>query len=317
MRGKEIYNFKLIQIIVLLLSLLAFDTLFAQIKLVLKNEKELNDRFRKYKELGVSKYIVQSFDFEEHKLTDNFEIVEETIINYAENTMTVKKLGSLSSVEIYKFNEDDKISESIFIKDTTITSKIICKYYKGLKQSEEYYLGNDYSFTIEYKYDEYGRIIKQHTYDKEQNVVSTSLLYYDDEGNLIKEDKTDADGYFRTIYEYQYINGNLVEENVSYPSLKTAAKTVYKYDELNRLIQITEFSSVGFVYHVTKLKYDEESRIMEEEHHIIEEEHFDKDNSILLRTTYSYTKDGLLSEKFVDDFAEMFEYFYKYVYEFK
>ncbi|MGB9696875.1 MAG: hypothetical protein ACP5P3_06330 [Ignavibacteria bacterium] len=284
--------------------------MFAQVKLVLKNEEELNNRFLSYKKLGVLKYIVQSFDFEDHKRTDSFEIIEETTIDYSENVMTVRKFEPIKSVEIYKFNEDNKISESIFMKDTVVTSKIICKYYKGLKQFEEYYLGNDYSFTIEYKYDEYGRINKQHTYDKDQNVVSTSLLYYDEDGNLIREEKTDVDNYFQTIYEYQYINHNLVEETVLYPSLKTSNRTVYKYDGLNRLIQVTEFSSEGFIYQIKKLKYDNEN-------HVIEEEQFDRNDNILSRTNYSYTKDGLLSEKFFDDFEEMLEYFYKYIYEFK
>lgn len=282
----------------------------AQVKLVLKNEKELNDRFINYKKLGVSKCIIQSFDFEDHKRTDSFEVIEETTIDYLENVMTIRKFEPVKSLEIYKFNEDNKISESIFMKDTVVTSKIICKYYKGLKQFEEYYLGNDYSFTIEYKYDEYGRINKQHTYDKDQNVVSTSLLYYDDDGNLIKEDKTDVDGYFQTIYEYQYINRNLVEESVFYPSLKTGTKTVYKYDGLNRLIQVTEFSSAGSIYQITKLKYDDKNLL-------VEEERFDKSDNILSRTNYSYTKDGLPAEKFFDDFEEMLEYYYRYIYEFK
>lgn len=308
--GKKICHFKLIGIFVLFIYLLTLNSIFAQVKLVLKNEEELNNRFVKFKKLGVSKYVVQSFDFEDHKRTDSFEIIEEATIDYSENVMTIRKLEPVRSSEIYRFNEDNKVVESIFMNDTVITSKIICKYNKGLKQFEEYYLGNDYSFSIEYKYDDYGRIIKQHTYDKDQNVVSTSLLFYDDKGNLIREEKTDVDGYFQTIYEYQYINRNLVEENVFYPSLKTGTKTVYKYDELNRLIQITEFSSTGPIYQITKLKYDDENRVTEEER-------FDNNNNILSRTNYSYTKDGLLSEKYLDDFEEMLEYFYKYIYEFK
>lgn len=310
LKGKKICHFKLIGIFILFIYLLALNSIFAQVKLVLKNEEELNNRFVKFKKLGVSKYVVQSFDFEDHKRTDSFEIIEEATLDYSENVMTIRKLEPVRGSEIYRFNGDDKVIESIFMNDTVITSKIICKYNKGLKQFEEYYLGNDYSFSIEYKYDDYGRIIKQHTYDKDQNVVSTSLLFYDEEGNLIREEKTDVDGYFQTIYEYQYINRNLVEETVFYPSLKTGTRTVYKYDELNRLTQITEFSSTGSIYQITKLKYDDENRI-------IEEERFDNNNNILSRTNYSYTKDGLLSEKYLDDFEEMLEYFYKYIYEFK
>jgi len=309
-KAKVIYNIKITSIIILLISLSAFNSLFGQLKLVLKNDNELNNRFLNYKKLGVTKCIVQSFDFEDHQRTDNFEIIEETTIDYAENVMTVKKFEPVKSLEIYRFNEDNKISESIFMKDTVVTSKIVCKYNKGYKQFEEYYLGNDYSFTIEYKYDEYGRVNKQHTYDKDKNVVSTSLIFYDDEGNLIREEKTDIDGYFQTIYEYKYINRNVVEEAILYPTLKTETRTVYKYDGLNRLIQITEFSSTGAVYQITKLKYDDKNQI-------IEEERFDKNNNILSRTNYSYTKDGLLSEKSLDDFEETLEYFYKYVYEFK
>ncbi|MDE6208520.1 MAG: hypothetical protein K2M73_02465, partial [Lachnospiraceae bacterium] len=185
---------------------------------------------------------------------------------------------------------------------------------------------NGQEYKVSYEYDALGRVTAQTdeegnttriTYDENSNVVAvtdalgkvTATYTYDEMGR--KKTATNAVGY-KTDYEYDtvgnliktvtYLNGAYAGNEVASTNAtnETATVTTYAYDELSRLISVTDpqegttkatYDKAGNLTSVvdanggtTAYTYDSMRRILTEI------------NAIGSKTSYSYNAKGLLSE---------------------
>lgn len=128
------------------------------------------------------------------------------IFNYDDKGRKIKKINTLGLEEIWKYDNNDNLSDHIVNRNGRIT------------------------FRMKYEYDKYGRLIK------EKNYNGVTVKYYYENNNHIVHMKAD-NGYYENIFYDDKGRKVKVENN-------TEVKN-YKYDDNNHLIMFTKTRKTG------------------------------------------------------------------------
>ena len=153
--------------------------------------------------------------------------------------------GSLTSVEVYKYDSNDRlIEQSEYGKDGELKSKNT-KVFNQAGQIIETtnYWHIEKSTTYEkYQYSYNGKnIVREDNLDQANELVSSTAYKYNALGNLLQEIRTYKGEVFGNIY-YRYNTKNQpIEEVYRYKNV-TEIKTLYKYDVKARITQKTTYT---------------------------------------------------------------------------
>jgi hypothetical protein len=168
----------------------------------------------------------------------------------------VKKLGLLSKV-IYKYNEKGNLTEqSKYNSDGSLDSREIHKFDTKENEIEwTKYEDGSLKSTVTYKYDDTGHKI-------ESNFDGTYITKYkyNSKGNQIASYSMLFENRDTSIYDER----NNIIENYQYGT--TQIKTLYSYDEMNRLIKsiCTREDEKSLIYE-TAYKFDNKGNVIEKE----------------------------------------------------
>ena len=113
---------------------------------------------------------------------------------------------------------------------------------------------------------------------------------YDEKGNVIEENKYNADGSLRsfrpkTTYKYDE-NGNKIEENW-YNAGSLRYEFTYKYDEKGNKIEESWYNADGSLDAKYKSKYDEKGNEIEKNYY----RYYRAEGSLSSKTTYKFEFD--------------------------
>lgn len=128
------------------------------------------------------------------------------IFNYDDKGRKIKEINTLGLEEIWKYDNNDNLSDHIVNRNGRIT------------------------FRMKYEYDKYGRLIK------EKNYNGVTVKYYYENNNHIVHMKAD-NGYYENIFYDDKGRKIKVENNTEIKN--------YKYDDNNHLIMFTKTRKTG------------------------------------------------------------------------
>ncbi len=196
----------------------------------------------------------QKYFFDEHDRVVKLEEVEN---------------GKLVRVRIYKYDDDsDKVSESLwFDGNGELTGIHRYKYNdKGLMIWRAEY--SPYNYMIYYIVSEHSddnRLTLESWYNRAGKLLQRVRYYYDDRGEVVREDKINADdeleGYHLLDYDE---NGNLIEKTWYTPDGARGARFRYEYDERQLLTKIYLYDPEDNLTAVHEFVYDERGNKVEE-----------------------------------------------------
>ncbi len=170
------------------------------------------------------------------------------------------------------------VSKDVFVFDDT-----------GLKLETSSYSAKDELLgKIQYKYDT-SRNLSSETYtDSNANVVWTTKIEYQNDGNIKQDSEYDASGNLisRIIYKY---NANKITENYYNGDGLLLSRRIKTVNENNKPLEIVQYFGDGTLCLRQEFSYLENSKISS-----VEE--YDEHNNIREKTLYKYDANGNLAE---------------------
>ena len=179
----------------------------------------------------------------------NGNLTNEIAYTYGENTFSCSRSGAL--VEVYTLNEKGLIAQLVHYHNDGSLYRTIDYTYdeKGkLVREHEVIVGNEYPSIHTYTYDEAGRLIKEkhdygHSYDEE-------IYAYDEAGRLVKKTTTysDSDNVFEETYTYNDKGqlAGMVQEGTENGEKKITYKTTITYSENGKPVSIFKDNMDGY-----------------------------------------------------------------------
>ncbi|MBQ7389734.1 MAG: hypothetical protein IJW02_01355 [Clostridia bacterium] len=219
---------------------------------------------------------------------------------YMPNTSSYSVNSSFSGVE-YDYDGAGRLSGiSTYSTDYTLS-------YNIFGNSESISIGSDE--LASYEYNENNGKLKRIIYG---NGYEVEYVYNDLELVEAIKCKENSDSQYVTAYEYKYTSDgktHSVKDNIN------SRVTVYRYDENNRLVEISEYSSSDYDGVIsTEIEYDSESRVQGTTNHIsysYVQSGVTIDSMDSIERAYTYLSDGRLNSYTVSgNFAVSAEYTY-------
>lgn len=176
--------------------------------------------------------------------------------------------GKVFSKTVFVYNETAKnIEKNIFsMPGDNMFSKTIFKYDNSGNLLKQLSYSNDgkYLDTIQYLYDDKGRLSKEERCDSSGGVLSTVKIY-DEAGVLTCEEYYEDDILQEKLF-YQYDQDGNVIETKSHENTDEnwSEKNVSRYDQNGRLIEKASYNATDGLYLKTTYKYDEFGNLTEE-----------------------------------------------------
>ncbi|MBP5554255.1 MAG: hypothetical protein J6X94_05215 [Lachnospiraceae bacterium] len=181
-----------------------------------------------------------------------------------------------SYTESVRDYRDNPLSEAEYDKNGNLTSETIYEFGKIRSHTEfdengspvfkEAYYGDTY-YTVEYEYDESGKLYKEKETDHDES-GSVTFRYedlYDPDGNMIQRTIFGADGIARIVSRTEIIkegNTTTLEEYGESGALRY--RTVLDHDDAGNVIsQISYDVSDGSILSSEEYSYDEKGRVIE------------------------------------------------------
>jgi len=199
------------------------------------------------------------------------QIVTETGFNGVENYKT-----------IYKYDNQGRLAEVIYYVDNKLDEKRTFAYFKNSSELSVLDATLQLSYKIQYVYNEQGKIIREEKTDNSGFVSKRVLYTYDSRGNLLSEEK--------------YMNG------------KFAQKTTHVYDQAGRLIEVYIETSPSEKFLAKQYVYDAKGLLVEEKYRNSPSKEFSKN-------VYTYMDNGIC--KSVDSYYASYNEKIMYVYNYE
>lgn len=258
---------------------------------------------------------------------------------YDTNGNLLKKIeydskGNTMSKEIYEYDEDNLVSEYKRIdvkKDKMVYKKDYFYNPYNQKKRERGYNGTGH-FTNKYVYNQEGKLknilyhsgdqlIEKRTFyyqnnsekikviDPDDNSIKSQIIkHFDQNDNLIKRVKLNAEGKKILRYLFKYREDNKLTKKTKYERGQFKYSLFYTYNNKKELIRIAkELPEKEEPYTIRKIKYTNSGEIKEEQYRDDPEEPFSK-------KAISYNENGLCSS--IDWFYATYDYhtLFKYHY---
>ena len=194
-----------------------------------------------------------------------------------------KYLKEYDEINIYSYDSENKLSETIRQNDSGVIKSIVREKYDNNQNTERVFYNNDGVLTgkASYKYDKDGNCIELISYDESGKIKYKTSSKYGANNKLIEQKQFDnkgkiessfkvlenKDGSAETHYydennELKYKSIYIFGENKLVKSLEwidikddNSSKTEYKYDENNLLIEETEYENNGEPKSIEKTVY--------------------------------------------------------------
>jgi len=185
-------------------------------------------------------------------------------------------------------------------------------------------------FLYENIYDDNGVFIKE-TCKGKKGVLSSAIMGYDENGNIISEKGIKPDGTTTFVNTFEYKEfGHVIEETRSTkPNGKIDFKIVSKLDDKYNIVENQVYNSKGLLDNKSTYNHDEKGRVIERREYytgdilerlstyqydtdgnMVERKTIDADDTLLEKVTYMYSDidengNWLEKQEFIDD--ELFE----------
>jgi len=178
-----------------------------------------------------------------------------------------------------------------------------------------------------YEFDLAGNMIRETSYDEDNNISSDFQnefdknnhlitrydsisenrwkLKYDSKGRLRSNVKYDSSGRISNIIRFEYA-GNLLSQEIGRDESSSGWKLLYEYDSLNRLVKETKQYGNGRLAGITYYEYDENSRVKIEKN-------YDENGNFSYSKEIKYNDNGdEISSKMTGENERVAEWEYKY-----
>lgn len=173
------------------------------------------------------------------------------------------KDGNVVAIENNEYDENGKLTKTT--KTTKDGKNISEKNFndKGQVKTEVKYSNSEGNtgkmpITVAYKYDDNGNVIEEEQTDANGNKISKNAYEYDDNGNKVKNTVYDKDGNLESTIKYNWADGNL-ESSEQYDKngkLKSVGTDFYNGNE-NKPKNIELYNEDGTTKGFFEYEYDE------------------------------------------------------------
>lgn len=173
--------------------------------------------------------------------------------------------GSIIQQLEYSYDEKGNLKEETLEEEgSEVAERKTHDYLENGKKHKTYvhYLDGSYD-TIEYIYDDKGRLISKITTDSEGEVDQRKEYKFQDD-KLLKETEYDHEDNITDELTYNYDDKGNLKEMTHYDGIeKISVKTLHEYDEKGRRIESIIYNNKGKPVEKHGFSYDEEDRVIE------------------------------------------------------
>jgi hypothetical protein len=214
--------------------------------------------------------------------------------------------GPRRLVELLTFDEKGKFSEqTIKNPDGSIKFKFgwTSTYdAEGRSTRREFYNANGLQTCVAI-YDHHAKALQSEAtfYYPAKVINHRELVFYDNKGNKVREDHTNADGTIRSSTLFVY-DGGLVQENYYRPDGSLRQKSVLVYDVQGNRTEFAAYDDTGSILSKFGMTYSADSRGKPAE--LLT---YSKRNTLVSKDTYTYEFDSFgnwTSRKIIREFFE-------------
>jgi len=158
--------------------------------------------------------------------------------------------------------------------------------------------------TINYTYDDRGRVILQEAYE-EGVLVNYDEFTYDDHGNILSQHNEFGEDQLDLTYEYTYDSQGNMLSCKEYQNGELMGTTEQTFDAENRLATSAYFDAGGMLMNRSEYVWEETTET---------ETHYDMDGNVITSVVTTYDENGCITfqeNQYSDGTVTMTEYFYE------
>ncbi len=221
------------------------------------NIKEINTYRKDLVMNGITSDALEEREFLMEKKVYNEKGNLITEISYYPNGSIIQQLG------FFYDDNGNLIEETLEEEGSEIAERKSHDYLENGKKHKTYvhYMDGSYD-TIEYIYDDKGRLISKITTDPDGDVDQRKEYKFQDD-KLLKETEYDYEDNITDEITYDYDeNGNLTEMTHYDGIEKITIKTLHEYDDQGRRVESLIYNTKGKLVEKHGFSYDEEDRVV-------------------------------------------------------
>lgn len=198
-----------------------------------------------------------------------------------------ERKGILSSRTMY--DESGKVlEETSYLTNGTVEHKSVFKYNSDGNMIEEHIYGEDNEFEEKrsYLYNSDGNIVCEYFYYLDETFDTINYVY-DDKGKLLEKNTVDSDNDPEGKEIYEYIDDLPIKHTHYDVDGIVLNETSYKHDETKQLIEITKNNIIEETFSRTEIDYNEkgsrvETRVFNADDQLISRDIFEEDDKGLV-----------------------------------
>jgi hypothetical protein len=299
-------NFKYLPVILLIFIWSTY--IFPQEKIIEDANRGIKKNIENLFNLGIKSSLTYRYDVDEGIVDTTAELVSETTLDRDNNRLTEINYFPSYSKTVNTFDENKNIVNiAMFYENSSQMSKVMTEYnLNGNIKEKIYYFGDNFTFRVNYKYDNKNNINRLMYYDSSDNVLNYSVLSCDKNGNIESENKYNQYDSLEIKYSYEYdAQNNCLKEITAIPNATIFNIKEFVYDKNGNLTEEYENQVNGKEIEKKIIYKYNKSNLLEEETHL------KANNDVLIKIVYNYDRQGKRTGWTFKDFVEKIEYLHK------